>query len=452
MPRANHIAPAAALCAAAALFGCDDPPSNRQSSVQSPHMEKYGLRPSNNFLELLEPAVATANTLLRLKTSYVLSNPNAPTGSGIAVLLVSGETLGEREFAFVLPEIRAIVVNASGIPALARTFGVPTKLVDRNGMTSDEKRTVSSLLALALLHEVGHIQQLDERRIVPHEPVELSKVTALASSSRNRELNADYFAGHLLAVSWNLLEQLQRDPLQFIRGKRLTGVEARQIADLHNTVQLALVSIQKRDTLGPISSYSHLDNDLRLLVYWTLARTNGTMADLIEFELTRRRELDKFGQLGSLRAAPPKNNGLPPSKYQGYIDGLKSLDQHVRAGAAQSLRAELRSVPLLPDELLPVLVDSINHRYGETPGVTYILQTYGRRAVPSLIKSLMHADPRVREAAALCLAQMGRSEAKSADAALRKALMDQDRYVRIRARTALGIQATETLEAEDGKK
>lgn len=243
------------------------------------------------------------------------------------------------------------------------------------------------------------------------------------------------------------MQAAESDPLQFIRDKRASGTELRKLVDLHDVLRIALFQVKKRDQFGTATSYSHLDNDLRLLIYWTVAHTDGDMADLIRLEIARRNEEDKFLRLDP-RHSSTQENRILPTKFQKYIAGLKSPDQQTRDGAARALRTE----EPLPLELLPILIDSLNQKYGETRGITYALQSYGRKAVPDLISALKSKNPLVRESAALCLAQMGSTEAKGARPALQEALSDEDRYVRIRARTALGLPPTELLTDADQPK
>lgn len=441
-----------ASCALVLLLGCDSQFSGAPMQWKM-SVEEYGLSLSSCFSEETASAVRTANTILRLNTNYSLSQPNLPVNTEIGVYLVFGDVLGDREFAFVIPEIRGIIINAHRIPELARSLGAritPNKCAAAN---SEEKRKIGNLLTLVLLHEVGHIEQLDQGETTTSEPVEWSQVSKLAGKSRNRELNADLFAGQLLRLSWNLLQELHEQldggtATSFVSKHRVSVADILRQAEIHDTIFSAGMNVNKRGILGPISSYSHMDTDLRLLIYFTLARTDGSMGDglfIVADELDRRNADDAFQRLETLSGST--SDPIPPqlSKYKRYVTGLKSPDRNTREGATRALRSE----EPLPDELLDLLLDSLNERYGENAAITYVLQSYGRKAVPGLIKALGSANPRIREDAALCLAQMGRSAAAPADEALRRALLDENKYVRIRARTALGLPATELFEDED---
>jgi hypothetical protein len=399
---------------------------------------------SQLHIGLLRAAIKLANDLLSLDTPYQLAVGAEATGAQVPVFLVAGDGLGSNEYSFALARERCIVVNADRLVALIGLVGGEysnTEVVDPQpqfGLFPPRQDYARKALALILMHEVGHIWQTDhpDSRYSGLPSPFYERLVKLAGTSRAVELEADKFCADRLRLAHEKQLEYNRNPREFIKKRAIPGHTMRSISDFENFAFQTVTRVPLRKPFTGQTPVSHLDFDIRAYLYWRLGPyavgANETEQDVLDFELPERFAQDSFKRAWDevVMNDPVK---LKADRYYPYKVLLKSRDPAIRWQTAVALRRE----EPLPDDMIPVLIDALKEKYGETRAITYTCSSLGHRAVPALIECLRDTNPLIRYHAALCLAQMGPVENKDAVPALRKAADDPDEWTRKTARAAL---------------
>jgi hypothetical protein len=404
-------------------------------------IEQFGLRMSNAHANLIQSALYLANGVLKLDTRYQLRLSTAVgSPTAIPVYVAFGKSLGDTEYSAAPAEIRCVLVNVALIPKLLESFHIK---YDERGAQSVADPAVG-LLALVLLHEVGHIFLRDGH--TPGTNVDIAHLRTLAGRNRSSEVDADLFVGDRLRAARSIFEGshlTHQHDLRETRYQEVQGAIALQIL-IDNIALKDLRSLRTRRM-----SVSHLDLDLRIYLLFSLSTRSPDLRG-VEFAVDDRLQEDKYnrargdflGQVADCCA----------SKYRVDLSLLRDPDAAVRGGAVASLK---RIMPL-PAELLPPLLDAITEKYGEVPGVGQLMTFFGKLAVPSLtrILSATSASPRVRENAVFTLAGMSPKDNVEAIPLLAGLLLDSDAIVQHWAKLALSehglCKTPEALEAVPG--
>ena len=152
--------------------------------------------------KLILSALYLANGVLKLDTQYQLRlSTEAGSATAIPVYVVFGESLGDTEYSAAPAEIRCVLLNAALIPKLLESFHFK---YDERGTQSIADPAVG-LLALVLLHEVGHIFLRDGH--TPGTNVDIAHLRSLAGLNRSSEVDADVFVGDRLRAARSVSER-----------------------------------------------------------------------------------------------------------------------------------------------------------------------------------------------------------------------------------------------------
>jgi hypothetical protein len=406
-----------------------------RSTVKPDILRKYKLVESKLHRELLVASIHLANTLLGLDTKYQLAPSDDSAEGRIPVYLVAGDNLGEREYAFSIQGEHCIVINADRISQLVRRFGSEyddRTVVERHppyGVYPPQQDYARKVLAIVLMHEVGHLWQENHGSYSGSPSVSYAEIMSTSGETRSIELAADKFCADRLRRGHELVQAFHDNPGKFVANRTLSGARLRDVSEFEGFVFYALMKVGPRKPFAGMMPVSHLDFDLRLLIYWQISYGEGEIGDLILGEISSRRAEDQF-----LVAWDHVMSAAPPSakldRYYPYIQLLRSPDMTIRNQAGLALRREEPH----SDSILPVMIDSLNEKYGEIDGgIAYSLATFGRRAVPDLIRSLESSNSRVRYNAVFCLLAMGPKNNAGALPAVRKLINDSDEDVRTTA-------------------
>jgi hypothetical protein len=398
-------------------------------------LRSYGFVEGTQNKTLVAAAIRRANLLLDLDTSYQLALKAEAADGRIPVYLVTGDRLGQREYARKFDDERALLINDDRVRELLRNFGIELNQVQELGVEelarSREVKTSSavSALALVLLHEVGHIWQGEKRPYAGVTSASYEKILETAGALRSVELDADKFVADRLKISarWiddahdkpsmspaypnstaaEIIEKLgggEESRQRFLALHRRDGRRLLAAVEFQRFIYRSLMGMPPRKAFGAQTPVSHLDLDIRLLVYWALAyapqdvKSADTTAN---FQLRDRLIEAKFLLARSkvVAAAPAE---AARSKYYVFIKLLEDNEQDVRHGALLALRHEKS----IDEEMLPHVIDALNEKHGVVPHISYIIPTFGRLATPHLIASLRSPVETVRDNAVLSLLRM----------------------------------------------
>jgi hypothetical protein len=199
----------------------------------------------------------------------------------IYVYIVDDASLGRVENIFVPDKERCIFVSAKSLDRLFESFFItgPRALQQ---LSSFEK---SLVVALILLHELGHLHFNDGGSYGPPARLNLDEMSRPSRDIANREVRADRFATEILEQAWDSHKMKGSIPGLFGRAVIANHIY-RVIATGSNTYdfrvdpQGLLDKIVKRHAFNA-SGYSHLNLYLRLLVMlYQLNPTDERLADL----------------------------------------------------------------------------------------------------------------------------------------------------------------------------
>ena len=171
------------------LIGCDTARTSGSPTQPLP----AGLIESTRYRNVVLESIIICNNSLSPSVRYHLApswDSAAPIHDTIPVFLVHGDELRQGEICFVPDGLRAIVVCADSLDHLREIFAMDC---DECSVFDD-----STVLALVLLHEVGHIQAGDPGCYWNRGPLVLQGIENEIDKPMNKELLADYFVGQQL--------------------------------------------------------------------------------------------------------------------------------------------------------------------------------------------------------------------------------------------------------------
>ena len=314
-------------------------------------------------------------------------------------------------------------MNVASLPKLFDQFHIR---YNEQGLHNSADPAVD-VLALVLLHEVGHIFLRDGHTL--EDRGDLSKLRAVAGGARLKEVDPDIFVGYRFRAARSFLD----DPHFAQRSESRAKLVERVKAAL--AVQGFLLSVAVRD-LRPsrlkIMSPSHLDLDLRLYLLFELFTEKVNLAGPA-FAIQDRVAEDKYNR--ALGDVPHHPSVCCSGPYEPQLSLLRDPDPDVRDQAAGSLAL----IKPLPPELLPYFLDALEEKYGEVPHIAYRLTWFGKLAVQPLSRLLsdLSKSPRIRERAAFALAGMRPENNVEALPALVDVLSDASPLVQHWAKLAL---------------
>ena len=274
--------------------------------------ERLGLERSAKHRNLVAASVELTNNLLSLDTSYRLALDPAPAGS-VPVFLVSGAGLDADTTAFVPGGERCVVINTDLIARVVRRFGFAYddahELDDPHPQfrifpeADDRARKV---LALVLMHEVGHIWVSDHGHYTGTHVAAFDKIMAAAGRKKLEELEADRYCADRLRVAHELaLRFEEKDGAQKLvqaiiarvkaenpnadgkqvmeavrRASGALGRQARAASDFERFIFQAAMKVDRKGYLeGRPITPSHVDLDLRLAIFMEVAYSDARERD-----------------------------------------------------------------------------------------------------------------------------------------------------------------------------
>jgi hypothetical protein len=438
------------------LVGCSG--DSRRQGVHI--LQTYGFVSSSLHENLARESIDLANVLLGLDTEYQLSLGDSKTPGRIPVYLVTGDQLGEKEYARKLDDARALILNADRISDLVRRFGGEyddRQVIDRSAsfkIFPEGQTFARCAVTFVLMHEVGHIWQQDHGPYTGTPLVSYEQIKSASGKSREVELEADKFVSDRLLLANESLartmdgdlespflgpkmttseyfQKFNNDREKFLAAKRLDGRRMRAAVESHHCLSEIQEKVVRKKPFEGISSISHLDLDLRAYVYFALSSVSMRKSETTREQnsipelgalLIQDREIERRFLVAKAKAILTHRTLATDGRYALFIELLRDPDVDVRTGAAGALRA------LEPhgDEILPALVDALNEKYGRTHGVTYTLCSMGARAVPALIQTLNQSTKdSVRENALICLAGMLPADYVAARNVLKKVVANE---------------------------
>jgi hypothetical protein len=196
----------------------------------------------------------------------------------VPVYIIDQAMLGRVENVFVPEGERCIFVNAQNLDRLFAGFYVAgSEALQQHG--SFDK---SLVVALVLLHELGHIWFGDNGSYGPPAHLELDELMKPSGSIANKEIRADRFASELLIKAWDSKEM--RGPLPGPYGRATIASNIfRIVATGSNTHDLKVDPMGWLDKVRKLevfraTGYSHLNIYLRFLVILQQLEPTGERA------------------------------------------------------------------------------------------------------------------------------------------------------------------------------
>jgi len=387
--------------------------------------------------------------LLGLDTNYKLTTDDMASSGGIPVYLVNGTRLGVREYARKFDSERALLVNDDRIDQLIREFGISSS--SPNITPYDYRRFSTTALALVLVHEVGHVWQSEHGSYTGTPLVSYEEILSAAGHTRSIEVEADKFVADRLKTAADLekeisdqleqgtfgkdlIEKYGGDQQKFLEEAGLKGRRMRAAVEVQSLLYKTLTTIKIREPFQGKIPVSHLDLDVRLLIYHELSYSqNTTSADSIAvMTLKDRASESKYLDARSLlEANDPEAHSNP---HYILLKLLQNPDIDVRNGALKALKID----DLASEDVFLALIDALNEKYGEVSGVVYPLSRLKDRPVPYLIASLRNDSARIRGNAVVGLLRIGPEYNTSALEELKRlAATDPDDFTRSRAQHAV---------------
>lgn len=180
------------------LGGCD----NQRTQEETDDLNQLGLIRSFRGASSVKEAVSLVNAVVGPGGPSVTYGP-VPQGDLLSVplYLVQGEELGPLDICFVPAGCNCIVVNADLLVEFDSIFSMSCDACDRV--------TRSNILAVLLLHELGHIADDSPGSYVSAGPFTLQDINMGRKRVEHPELAADLFAGRLIREA--TLERRNRD-------------------------------------------------------------------------------------------------------------------------------------------------------------------------------------------------------------------------------------------------
>lgn len=196
-----------------------------------------------------------------LDDALILRNAEA-----IPVFLIGGDTLGRNETAFVPDGERCIFINVDTLDALIETFAMTGPMAAQQHPTFDK----SLVLAVVLLHEMGHLHYGDQGSYDTLGAFDPADVARPSATIHEPELRADRFASEAIEQGWASHEMHAAIDGPYGRAIIANNL-ARAVAvasnsfDYHQDPQ-GLLSRVSRPQLFRQGGLSHLNLQLRLLL------------------------------------------------------------------------------------------------------------------------------------------------------------------------------------------
>ena len=395
--------------------------------------ERLGLERSAKHRNLVAASVELTNNLLSLDTSYRLALDPAPAGS-VPVFLVSGAGLDADTTAFVPGGERCVVINTDLIARVVRRFGFAYddahELNDPHpqfGIFPEADDRARKVLALVLMHEVGHIWVSDHGHYTGTHVAAFDEIMAAAGGGQKRvELEADKFCADRIRMAnltllihindhFKYIDMLDRFVAarrmgQSFKARVVSVDQIRAATDFADFVFLANAKVNRNGYLaGRDINPSHVDLDLRLGILFIVGYgLDDAATNLITWNLEDRQQQGRYMIASQeLKSEFQREPVTDPYFFTSRL--LRHPDIGVRIQSAKLLRQEAEKTPLKA-EILPDLLAGLRRKHGEVPHVGDVLSAMGRLASSGVVECLRDENPEVRLDAIACLLRMHPTE------------------------------------------
>ncbi len=184
----------------------------------------------------------------------------------VKVFLLDGDLLGNIETAFVPEGEHYIFINSRSLERLFQAF----YMSGTEAMQQHNSFDKALVLALVMLHEVGHIHFRDSGKYVKPARLNLEEIGKPSGTITNREVRADRYATEILQIAW--LSKEMKSPLYGPYGRAFISSNVfRAIATGSNSFDFrrdprGILNGKPNPALFKQTGYSHLNIYVRLLV------------------------------------------------------------------------------------------------------------------------------------------------------------------------------------------
>lgn len=184
----------------------------------------------------------------------------------IPVYLIDASHLGRIETAFVPNGERCVFVNAGSLDRLFEDFFMMGKHVLGQHNSFDK----ALVLAVVLLHELGHLHFEDDGSYGPPAAFALEEIDRPSRAIANKEVRADRFASEMVNAAW--ASQQMKSPLDGPYGR--AGIASNIFRAIATGANSHDFTVDPQGVFDGVrkpyvfrqSGYSHLNLYLRLLV------------------------------------------------------------------------------------------------------------------------------------------------------------------------------------------
>lgn len=254
------------------LAGCSRPDS---TTTPNP-AEKYALKETLVGWSAVEQAMQLVNNALNDDVGFrfgdARNRPSGYTDKFIPVCLIDEPNLVRLGPSFVPEGEECVLVNAGELAKLATLFAGDAEVPFTN--------TEGDLLALILLHELGHIRYGDSGACVDERLLPRTNLNLTANGMKARELRADAFAAEHIRDAFAAVNSAPR----LMAGFRLRDTLAKVAWNFTSRRVLNDfgATILRRPDVFWDSGYSHPNTEFRILTMQYLVSPTGDSERLLE--------------------------------------------------------------------------------------------------------------------------------------------------------------------------